>query len=52
MYLESEKEQKKMIARMKAWGKKVTATEEIARKTLVEMGIITESGKLTKQYTR
>jgi hypothetical protein len=33
-----------------AFAKKATASKETARKTLVEMGIYTPSGKLTKNY--
>lgn len=31
---------------------KVTATKEIARKTLVELGIYTQTGKLSKNYKK
>ena len=44
------KETKKMIADMKAWTKKVCATPESARKTLMEIGIIDKNGKLTEPY--
>lgn len=44
------KETKKMIADMKAWSKKVCATPESARKTLMDIGIIDKNGKLTEPY--
>ena len=43
-------EAKKMIADMKAWSKKVCATPETARKTLMDIGIIDKNGNLTGPY--
>jgi hypothetical protein len=43
-------ETKKMIADMKAWTKKVCATPESARKTLMAIGIVDKDGKLTEPY--
>mgnify|MGYP003626535996 CR=1 FL=1 len=33
-----------------AWGKKATKSKATARKTLVRLGMLTPSGKLTKRY--
>jgi len=46
----SEKEVVNMVKDMKAWGKKIAATPETARKALLEMGIIDKNGKLSKNY--
>ena len=34
----------------KAWGRKVTRTKAEAKKTLVDLGIYTKDGKLSKNY--
>ena len=33
-----------------AWGRKATRSKEQARKTLVSLGIMTPTGRLTKNY--
>ena len=49
-YMQSEQEIKKMVINMKEWGKKIAATPESAKQALVEMGIVTKNGKLSKNY--
>ncbi|MEI6702048.1 MAG: hypothetical protein WCL71_00760 [Deltaproteobacteria bacterium] len=49
-YMQSEQEIKKMVKDMKVWGKKIAATPETAKQALYEMGIVTKSGKLSKNY--
>jgi|AP95_1055475.scaffolds.fasta_scaffold217782_1 hypothetical protein len=34
----------------KAWGKEATKSQATARQTLVDLGIYTKSGKLSKNY--
>lgn len=49
-YMQSEKEINKMVKDMKEWGKKIATTPEDAKQALFEMGIVTKSGKLSKNY--
>jgi hypothetical protein len=50
MVTKSTKEVKKMVKDMKAWTKKVTADPEIAKKTLMAIGILDKNGKPSKNY--
>ena len=49
-YTQSDQEIQTMVKNMKEWGKKIATTPENAQKALYEMGIVTKSGKLSKNY--
>ena len=49
-YTQSDQEIQTMVKNMKEWGKKIATTPENAQKALYEMGIVTKSGKLIKNY--
>ena len=46
----SDKELKKYQKQLKEFGEKVTKSSSSKRKFLVEMGVITPKGNLTKRY--